>query len=164
MKNHAKALCKNNFPFFRLLNSLPSNKPRSKKGSYFCTAPKTQNPIFKKQSAFSLIEVLIALVILSFGITGTGKLLVESSAGYSVLQQRAEALMIASAIVDSLSMDQSGALVAQTTRYWQNKLDNALPGSSLKIGHQKFEDKCVYTITLSFASARQKTLILKIAV
>lgn len=123
-----------------------------------------QTPLLNKQSAFSLIEVLIALVILSFGIMGTGKLLIESSAGYSVLQQQAEALAIASAIVDSLSVDQSGVLIAQTTQYWQNKLDITLPGSSVMIGYQKFEEQCVYTITLSFASLRQKTLILRVAV
>ncbi|HQZ87826.1 MAG TPA: prepilin-type N-terminal cleavage/methylation domain-containing protein [Gammaproteobacteria bacterium] len=120
-----------------------------------------QTPLLNKQSAFSLIEVLIALMILSFGITGMGKLLIASSAGYSVLQQQTEALAIASAIVDSLSVDQTGALVAQTMQYWQNKLDIALPGSAVMIEHQKFEDKCVYTITLSFASPHQKTLILK---
>lgn len=119
---------------------------------------------FNKQSAFSLIEVLIALVILSFGIMGSGKLLVESTAGYSMVQQQAEALMIASAIVESLSMDQAGVTIQQTTQYWQNKLDNTLPGSTLTIEYQKLEDKCVYTLTLSFASARQKTMTLKIAV
>ena len=123
-----------------------------------------QTSLLNKQSAFSLIEVLIALVILSFGIMGTGKLLIESSAGYSVLQQQAEALAIASAIVDSLSVDQSGALIAQTMQYWQSKLDITLPGSSIMIGYQKFEEQCVYTITLSFAFPRQKTLILKVAV
>ncbi len=120
-----------------------------------------QTPFLNKQSAFSLIEVLIALVILSFGVMGTGKLLIKSGAGYNVLQQQAEALAIASAIVDSLSVDQSGALIAQTVQYWQNKLDITLPGSSVMIGYQKFEDKCIYTITLSFASLRQKTLTLK---
>jgi prepilin-type N-terminal cleavage/methylation domain-containing protein len=124
----------------------------------------SQTPLLKKQSAFSLIEVLIALVILSFGIMGTGKLLIESSAGYSVLQQQAEALAIASAIVDSLSVDQSGTLIAPTIQYWQNKLDINLPGSSVRIEYQRFEEQCVYTITLSFASPRQKTLILKVAV
>src|SRR5688572_21611115 len=92
---------------------------------------------------------------------GTGKLLIESSAGYNALQQQAEALTIASAIVDSLSVDQSGALIAETMQYWQNKLDITLPGSSVMIGYQKFEEQCVYTITLSFASPRQKTLLLK---
>ena len=123
-----------------------------------------QTSLLNKQSAFSLIEVLIALVILSFGIMGTGKLLIESSAGYSVLQQQAEALAIASAIVDSLSVDQSGTFIAQTMQYWQSKLDITLPGSSIMIGYQKFEEQCVYTITFSFASFRQKTLILKVAV
>jgi prepilin-type N-terminal cleavage/methylation domain-containing protein len=123
----------------------------------------SQTPLLKKQSAFSLIEVLIALVILSFGIMGTGKLLIESSAGYRVLQQQAEALAIASAIVDSLSVDQSGALIAETMQYWQDKLDITLPGSAIMIEHQKFEEQCVYTITLSFASSRQKTLILRVA-
>ncbi len=117
-----------------------------------------------KQSAFSLIEVLIALVVLSFGIMGTSKLLIETSAEYSILQQRAEVLAIASAMVDALSVDKSGALIAQMIQYWQNKLDIVLPGSTITIGYQKFEEQCVYTITLSFASVRQQKLILKVAV
>lgn len=120
--------------------------------------------MFNKQSAFSLIEVLIALVILSFAVMGTGKLLIESCAGYSILQQQAEALMIASAVVESLSPDRSGALKEHILQDWQKKLDSVLPGSLLMIEHEQLENKCVYTITLSFAAARQKTLILKVAV
>lgn len=120
--------------------------------------------IVNKQSAFSLIEVLISLVILSFAVMGTGKLLVDNRAGYSVLQQQADAWMITSAIVESLSVDRGGVLSASIMQDWQQKLDIVLPGSLLMIEHQQFEEQCVYTVTLSFASRRQKTLTLKVVV
>lgn len=125
---------------------------------------KTLAPFFNKQSAFSLIEVLIALVILSFGIMGSGKLLLENAAGFSMAEQRAEALVIAFGIVDYLSVDQAEGTIERTIQYWQNKLDNTLPGSTLTIEHQKLEEKCVYTIMLSFGSLRQKTITLKVAI
>jgi prepilin-type N-terminal cleavage/methylation domain-containing protein len=117
-----------------------------------------------KISAFSLIEVLIALVILSFAVMGSGKLLLESTVGYRVAEQQAEAMIIASAIADSVAMDSDGVLIQGTRQYWQNKLDSALPGSSLMIEHQQLEDKCVYTIVLSFGPRRLKTITLTVVV
>ncbi len=119
---------------------------------------------FNKQSAFSLIEVLITLLILSFGIMETSKLLIESQAKYSSLRERTEALRIISAVLESLSVDRSGVLAEAIRQDWQHKLDIALPGSLLVITHEKFEDKCIYTVTLSFASSAQKALTLKAAV
>jgi prepilin-type N-terminal cleavage/methylation domain-containing protein len=120
--------------------------------------------MLNKQSAFSLIEVLITLMILSFGIMETGKLLIESHARYNRVAERAEALRIISAVLESVLVDRSGVLVAELRQDWQHKLDMVLPGSVLVITHQKFEDKCIYTVTLSFGSSTQKALTLKAVV
>ncbi len=122
---------------------------------------------FKKnneQSAFSLIEVLVALVILSFGIIGSAKLLEESTAGYQIAEQQTEAMLFTCAIVDSISIDREGKTIDKLRYDWQNKLDQVFPGSYLTIEHQQLEESCVYTIILIFALPTLKPFTVKVAV
>ena len=122
---------------------------------------------FKKnnrQSAFSLIEVLITLVILSFGIIGTATLLEESMVGYHLAEQQTEALLMAAAIVDSISIDREGIITDRLRYDWQNKLAHVFPGSHVTIEHQQLEETCVYTITFIFALPTLKPFTIKVAV
>jgi type IV pilus assembly protein PilV len=78
-------------------------------------------------SGFSLLEVLIALVILSVGLLGLAALQAEGLRGSSTAQQRFQAVRLASDIADRMRSNIAGAL---TDAYVIAATDNAATGAS----------------------------------
>jgi prepilin-type N-terminal cleavage/methylation domain-containing protein len=117
-----------------------------------------------KQSAFSLIELLVALLILSVGVMGAGKLLLNSTQSWALAIQQEHAITIVGAVADAVSLDPTGRQIANIRQYWQQHLDKNLPGSILDIHTEIVEKRCWYTVRLIFPSSRLKTLQLKVSV
>lgn len=118
----------------------------------------------KKQSAFSLIEVLIALLILSLGILGIGKMLLESHIRYQKAEIRGVATTIAWSIVQDLAVNKEGIGLASMQEYWQKKLEKVSRGSSLSIQLEKLKNPWIYTITIQFGLPTIPPLTLQVAV
>jgi prepilin-type N-terminal cleavage/methylation domain-containing protein len=115
-------------------------------------------------SAFSLIEVLIALLIASIGVLGAGKLLLVYTHDNKNAEHLQKAIIIASAVADSVSMDPKGVGLSGILKHWQTRLEAAFPGSVLSIERQILEEQWYYSIHILFASKEKKEIVFKIAV
>lgn len=62
-----------------------------------------------RQRAFTLLEVLVALVVLSIGLLGIGKLVLFSSRGNDSAYMRSQATELAYGILDSMRANQQAA-------------------------------------------------------
>lgn len=110
------------------------------------------------QSAFSLIEVLVALLILSAGVMGAGTLLLNSTQSVALAVQREHGITIAWAVANALSMDHEGRGLAAIRQDGQDRLDQSLPGSILSIHYEMIEKRCLYTVALRFSSPNLKPI------
>jgi len=115
-------------------------------------------------SAFSLIEVLIALLIVSIGVLGAGKLLLVSIHDNKNAEYYQKAIIIAGAVADSVSMDPKGVGLSEILKHWQARLEATFPGSVLSIKRQILEEQWYYSIHILFASKEKKEIVFKIAV
>jgi len=70
-------------------------------------APRTRR---KRQSGFTLLEVLVALVVLSIGLLGIGKLVLVSSKGNDSAYMRSQATAFAYSILDDMRANRDQAL------------------------------------------------------
>jgi type IV pilus assembly protein PilV len=85
-----------------------------------------QQPLRKRIAGFSLIEVLIALVILSIGLLGIAAMVSESLKSKDSSYYRTQALDMASEIVDRMRANRASALAnAYDATTW-----GAVPGSA----------------------------------
>lgn len=91
----------------------------------------------RNQSAFSLIEILICLLILSLCSLGTGKILVKHIAQQQVNEQRERVTILIWSIVDHLKANPKAFLQTQSSglsiSLWQKELKTIAPGSHLSI-------------------------------
>lgn len=107
-------------------------------------------PIVQKQSAFSLIEVLVALLILSIGIVGAGKMLTQTVEHYHQAELRERVTILAWSIADYLRAYPMGQDLEKNTVAWQTQLVQTLPKGRLTIQRgQTAEKASAYTITIS---------------
>lgn len=118
----------------------------------------------KNQSGFSLIEVLIALLILSIGVMGAGKMLLESTKCYQRALLNAKATALAWSIAEAIRLDKRAIDSSQITHYWQEKLHAIYPGSLVSIQKHVIENRCTYTVIIQFAMPDIPPLALKIFV
>jgi prepilin-type N-terminal cleavage/methylation domain-containing protein len=107
---------------------------------------------FSKESAFSLIEVLIALLLLSMVSTGVGKLLLENrrSSQQAIIYQ--EIAIISVALIEAIRNDPMGFQQGDALRYWQQKLEEISPQAEWVIVPTG-EEKCSYRIKIIFSTA-----------
>lgn len=106
----------------------------------------------------SLVEVLVALILLSFSIMGAGHLLLSSMASH----QRAIVLQQRTFFVWSLVQAFKAApnhLPEMTA--WQKKLDEFSPGSILSV-HKTDSGFCVMTITASTTAVTEIQLKIRL--
>lgn len=118
----------------------------------------------KNQSAFSLIEVMVSLLILSIVLSGTGVMLLESARCYKRAEFREKALTFAWSIAESLHHQAEGSSSVLIEQYWQEKLDVALPGSVLEIKEDYSKVSCVYAVVIQFPDQDIAELELQIAI
>jgi prepilin-type N-terminal cleavage/methylation domain-containing protein len=99
-------------------------------------------------SAFSLIETLVALLILSIGLTGAGTMLTQGVANFQVIRMQEKVSILVWSIADYIRAFPNGG-VTQNISFWQQQLDQELPGSVLSIRSAKnADDLIIYTITV----------------
>lgn len=115
-------------------------------------------------SAFSLIEVLVALLVLSLVIGGVSKVLLESTACYQKAEQREKLIAVGWSIANSLLADQNEQTLKTKIRYWQERLDVLLPGNVLTIDRENSDDRCFYIIRIFLTTESTKMFELKIVV
>jgi len=114
------------------------------------------------QSAFSLIEVLVALLILSIGAIGISKMLLVSTTCHQQAQWREQVIVVGWSIADSLTVDQNEQALQAKTQYWQKKLDKILPGNVLTINRENVAGRNSYLIRISLATDVTKIFELRI--
>lgn len=106
--------------------------------------------IVQKQSAFSLIEVLVALLILSIGIVGASKMLTQTIEHYHQAELRERVTILAWSIADYLRAYPMGQDLEKNTATWQAQLVQTLPNGRLTIQRgQTTEEVSAYIITIS---------------
>jgi type IV pilus assembly protein PilV len=77
------------------------------------------------QSGFSLIEVLVALIVLSIGMLGMGKMLMVSMKSNSTAYSSTQAMSLASAMLERIRANRTVALAGAASTYSLPALTNA---------------------------------------
>jgi type IV pilus modification protein PilV len=116
----------------------------------------------KNQSAFSLIEVMIALLVLSLGVLGASKLLMQTVIYYREAELREKATVIALSMAETVRVRCSQE-VEKNSQYWQEKFKTEFPGSVITVSRtQTVGEGCVYNIKMSFAGRGINPLIFRV--
>ena len=118
----------------------------------------------KKQSAFSLIETLVALLILSLGIMGSGKLLLISEISYQTTLQRQQLNAIACSIAESCYFVPDETTLSLVVQHWQPTLNKIIKGSLLSVFRKKLDEKWLYTVVIEAECLTEKKIELEIIV
>lgn len=113
--------------------------------------------IFFKESAFSLIEVLVALLLLSIVSTGVGKLLLDHQryAHQATIYQ--EIAVISVVLIESIRNDPAGFRQGAALLFWQQKLEEISPAAEWMI-EPSGEKECSYQIKMTFSSPAMKPI------
>jgi len=118
----------------------------------------------KSQSAFSLIEVMVSLLILSIVLSGTGALLLRSAQCYHRAELYEKATIMAWAIAESLHHQKNGSYLVTSEQYWQERLDSALPGSVLEITEENRNIPWLYAVVIRFPDPDLAAIELQVAI
>lgn len=118
----------------------------------------------KKQSAFSLIETLVGLLLLSLGIMGSGKLLLISETSYQTTLQRQQLNAIAYSIAESCYFAPDETKLSLVAQYWQSILNNIIKGGLLNVYRKKIDEKWLYTVVIEVERLPEKRIELEIVV
>jgi prepilin-type N-terminal cleavage/methylation domain-containing protein len=97
-------------------------------------------PLFN-QSAFSLIEILVALSILSVAVLGLSQLLLEQRCVFQEAEYRQRLSIYTTALVESVRNETK-------TTFWREKIESLKPGITVTITQQGQGTECVYIITI----------------
>jgi prepilin-type N-terminal cleavage/methylation domain-containing protein len=87
----------------------------------------------KNQSAFSLVEILVTLLILSIGVVGTSKMLTQSVANYKTAELRERVTILIWSIADYLRSYPNVLELTKSIQEWQKQLATEVPGGLLTI-------------------------------
>ncbi len=99
-----------------------------------------------RQSAFSLIEVLIALVCVSISTAALNKVLLDSAYYFRTLAVEQSITILAWNICEAFRFLADPSEAAETVAYWRQRLKAVDPQSDLKVQGSKVENRWVYTI------------------
>ena len=99
-----------------------------------------------RQSAFSLMEVLIALVCVSISTAALNKLLLDSAYYFRTLAVEQSITILAWNICEAFRFLADPSDAAETVAYWRKRLKTVDPQSDLKVQGSKVENRWVYTI------------------
>lgn len=111
--------------------------------------------IVKSQQAFSLLEALVALLVLSVGLLGMATVQLESLRGAHVGYQRGLAALVAQDAVELLwSRLEAGSCptLGAAEAAWQDRWRERLPG--LQADVEAGASECGYVVTLEWPSSR----------
>lgn len=141
-----------------------------------------QHPINRRQTGFSLVEALVALLVLSIGMLGIAALYVESLRSGRTALLRTQAVTLASDMADRIRANRQGRTEYGTTvtsadtntacapggagcttaqlahhdkAIWLGAIEAALPGASGTIAVDDTTTPVTYTVTVSWAEAGQ---------
>lgn len=110
-----------------------------------------------RQSAFSVIELCISLVLLSFGMIALHKILLESRYYFrNSGEQQCITVFIWS--ISNAFRFLDPALQAETIAYWRQRFKDIEPGSDLRVHTLSMHYQCLYTIQLRWGSLSEKEL------
>lgn len=127
----------------------------------------------KKQLGFNLVEVLIALIIMSVGMLGIAGLYVQSLQAGRTSMFRHHAVTLAGDVADRIRANPGGGAtyegtgadnncVGGTTNctaaemaeedilLWQAQADASLPNGDVEVAHNDTPDPAEYTITITW--------------
>ncbi|MBP6103881.1 MAG: prepilin-type N-terminal cleavage/methylation domain-containing protein [Gammaproteobacteria bacterium] len=99
-----------------------------------------------RQSAFSLIEVLIALLCVSISTAALNKVLLDSCYYFRRLAVEQSITTLAWNICEAFRFLTDPSEAAETLAYWRQRLKLVDPQSDLKVQCSKVENRWVYTI------------------
>lgn len=138
------------------------NIPKIVHCNFIPVSPNKKIALKVYSSAFSLIEVLVALLILSIGTLGLSKMLLTSTTSYQKAEWREQVLVMGWSIAETLRGEKNDQMLQKTTLYWQEKLDKLLPGNRLTIQKENKEGRGFYLIRISQVTDVTKTFELRI--
>ena len=99
-----------------------------------------------RQSAFSLIEVLIALVCVSISSVALNKVLLDSCYYFRTLAVEQSITILAWNLCEAFRFLTDPSEAGETVAYWRQHLKMVDPQSDLKVQRSKVENRWVYTI------------------
>ncbi len=123
-----------------------------------------ENSMRHKQSAFSLIEVLIALLILSIGVMAAAKMAIESSSCYRKAELHQSVTLLARSIMSALYSDVEGEAEFTRSEYWQTKLEKLYPSGRLAIKKVVEAEQWFYIITIQLDANDASLMVWKIGI
>lgn len=107
--------------------------------------------IRSRQGGFSLLEVLIALLVLSIGLLGLASLQIRSVQVNHSAYMRTQATNLAYAILDSWRANKDAVLSSGATppdlNTWKGKIGEVLPGGDLQVALDSATQQYALTIT-----------------
>lgn len=102
----------------------------------------------KKQSAFSLIEVLVSLLLLSTTIVLTAEVVLKNKVGYWRSTHAEKSVLVLTALSEVLRLQSCEQPIAAIRQKWQKKLQAIYPETRLSIKKSRIQNSCVYTVEL----------------
>jgi prepilin-type N-terminal cleavage/methylation domain-containing protein len=116
-----------------------------------------------RQSAFSLIEVLIALVCVSISSAALNKVLLDNCYYFRTLAVEQSITTLAWNICEAVRFLADPSEAAETVAYWRQRLKGVDPKSDLKVQGLKVNNRWVYTIQVQ-SGILPESLILQVFV
>lgn len=98
------------------------------------------------QSAFSLIEVLVALCLLSMAISGFSELLLKQIVLFQEAEYRQHLWIKTAALVEVLRSDPGDNFNEKTISFWREKIELLKPGTMVIVTRQENKKECAYMI------------------
>lgn len=120
--------------------------------------------MIKNQSAFSLIEIVVSLLVLSCGIVAISQLLLTSANSDRISEKRQKLAIMTRSIANSLSFNLSSEELTVKTQYWQQKVEQIAPGARLSIIREQDEGKWIYIIQIIVDQKTMHSLEVKLTV
>lgn len=96
---------------------------------------------------FTLLEVLVSLLIFSFGVLGLVALQARTMQQGADSEDRARAALLANEMVSSMWMNQSATPSATVLASWQSRVEAALPSGHGDVGSADSDGAVPITIT-----------------
>ncbi len=114
-----------------------------------------------RQSAFSLIEIGISLVLLSFSMVALHKMLLESRS-YFQNSARQQCITVFIWSMTHAFRFLEPALQAETIAYWRQRLKEVEPHSDLRVQAFKLQNRWHYTIQVRWGALLEQELMVQV--
>lgn len=112
-----------------------------------------------RESAFSLIEVLIALVLVSMSTMALNKVLLARCYYMRDSMMDQSITLLLWSMVDALRYVEQGSEETEIVAYWRQQLKAVDPHSDLMVQRLKVENRWVYTIQVRWGLGSRRDVI-----